>query len=298
MYSFSIIIPHKNIPNLLQKCLDSIPKREDVQVIVVDDNSDPDIVDLENFPGLGRENTEVYLIKEWKGAGYARNVGLKHAKGKWLVFADADDFFYDSLDFAMDTYKDDVCDVVFFKGASEYLQSHSLANRCDLFNERVEIALKTGNYEPVLFYSSPWNKFINRAFLLENHITFNEVLRGDDIVFMAMIAVKVQSCKASDFVTYCVTVNENPIAAYQSLYAVQMILNEDIKSIYILKKRYKIKHEHSYWFYQTWLNVYKISRFKGICLIPKIVQALGIRFIYELLLDLRKYIKRLVNNRN
>ena len=38
---FSIIIPHKNIPSLLQRCLDSIPKRDDVQIIVVDDNSNP-----------------------------------------------------------------------------------------------------------------------------------------------------------------------------------------------------------------------------------------------------------------
>lgn len=28
--NFSIIIPHKNIPLLLQRCLDSIPNREDI----------------------------------------------------------------------------------------------------------------------------------------------------------------------------------------------------------------------------------------------------------------------------
>ena len=49
MINYSIIIPHKNIPNLLQRCLDSIPNREDVQIIVVDDNSDPNIVDLISF---------------------------------------------------------------------------------------------------------------------------------------------------------------------------------------------------------------------------------------------------------
>ena len=52
MINYSIIIPHKNIPNLLQRCLDSIPNREDVQIIVVDDNSDPNIVDFDKFPGL------------------------------------------------------------------------------------------------------------------------------------------------------------------------------------------------------------------------------------------------------
>ena len=41
-YTYSFIIPHKNCPNLLQRCVDSIPERDDVQVIVVDDNSDAD----------------------------------------------------------------------------------------------------------------------------------------------------------------------------------------------------------------------------------------------------------------
>ena len=49
---YSIIIPHKNIPQLLQRCLDSIPFRGDVQVIVVDDNSDSSIVNFENFQGI------------------------------------------------------------------------------------------------------------------------------------------------------------------------------------------------------------------------------------------------------
>ena len=64
MINYSIIIPHKNIPNLLQRCLDSIPNREDVQIIVVDDNSDPNIVDFDKFPGLNRSNVEVIFTKE------------------------------------------------------------------------------------------------------------------------------------------------------------------------------------------------------------------------------------------
>lgn len=66
MINYSIIIPHKNIPNLLQRCLDSIPNREDVQIIVVDDNSDPNIVDFDKFPGLNRSNVEVILQKKEK----------------------------------------------------------------------------------------------------------------------------------------------------------------------------------------------------------------------------------------
>lgn len=89
---YSVIIPHKDIPCLLQRCLDSIPPRDDVQIIVVDDNSSPDIVDFAHFPGRDRTDVEILFTKEGGGAGYARNCGLAGAKGKWLVFADADDF--------------------------------------------------------------------------------------------------------------------------------------------------------------------------------------------------------------
>ena len=34
-YTYTIIIPHKNIPLLLQRCLDSVPLRNDVQIIAV-----------------------------------------------------------------------------------------------------------------------------------------------------------------------------------------------------------------------------------------------------------------------
>jgi len=46
---FTIIIPHKDIPDLLIRCLKSIPVSEDIQVIVVDDNSsDADVIFFKN----------------------------------------------------------------------------------------------------------------------------------------------------------------------------------------------------------------------------------------------------------
>ena len=115
MINYSIIIPHKNIPDLLLRCLDSIPRRDDIQIIIVDDNSNPQKVDFENFPGLGDPCVEVYFTKEGKGAGYARNVGLKYAKGKWLFFADSDDTYTSSFSKFLTDSKDLVADVVYFK---------------------------------------------------------------------------------------------------------------------------------------------------------------------------------------
>ena len=114
MINYSIIIPHKNTPELLQYCLDSIPVRDDVQVIVVDDNSDVNIVDFEHFPQWEGKDYEVYPTKEGKGAGYARNIGLEHARGKWILFVDADDFLLSSMGEVFDAEKDTDADIVFF----------------------------------------------------------------------------------------------------------------------------------------------------------------------------------------
>ena len=111
--NFTFIIPHKNIPSLLQRCIDSIPQREDVHIVVVDDNSDSCQVDFSHFPGLNNPFVEVIFTKEGYGAGYARNVGLKQVQSKWVLFADADDFFTPELNVFLDKYKDSTADVVF-----------------------------------------------------------------------------------------------------------------------------------------------------------------------------------------
>ena len=114
-YNYTVIIPHKNRQQLLKRCLDTIPRREDVQIIIIDDKSDPEVVDFQHFPGLHEKNTEVYFTKEAKGAGYARNVGLDHAKGKWILFADSDDQYLDNLEEEMDNYVESEADMIVFR---------------------------------------------------------------------------------------------------------------------------------------------------------------------------------------
>ena len=92
---FTIIIPHKDIPELLDRCLRSIPHREDIQIIVVDDGSyDVDAVKIveKSFPWV------LFIYeKNSCGPGVARNRGLEKANGEWIVFADADDYFGDGF---------------------------------------------------------------------------------------------------------------------------------------------------------------------------------------------------------
>ena len=90
-YTYTVSIPHYNSPLLLQRMLKSIPEREDIQVIVVDDGSCVENVNA--IKKIQHKNLEIILLSENKGGGNARNEGLKRASGKWYISVDADDFF-------------------------------------------------------------------------------------------------------------------------------------------------------------------------------------------------------------
>ena len=133
-YTFSIIIPHKNTPQLLERCINSIPERDDVQIIIVDDDSDEEIVDFGKFPGISKKNIKIIFNKASLGAGHARNLALEVTKSKWLLFADADDY-YIHLNTLLDKYaKVEDVDIVYFncKGESDE------TNRCTKYNRIVE----------------------------------------------------------------------------------------------------------------------------------------------------------------
>ena len=160
-FNYSFIIPHKNCPDLLQRCVDSIPERDDVQVIVVDDNSDEG-----KKPALKeRKNLQVIHLDaaNSKGAGRARNVGLEHAVGKWLMFEDADDDLTKFLSGILDKYAtDEITDMVFlnarmFNENDETLQFRLNRLVDDYKNHRT-------NAELLLRFTfwTPWSRMIKR----------------------------------------------------------------------------------------------------------------------------------------
>ena len=183
MINYSIIIPHKNIPDLLQRCLDSIPRRDDIQIIIVDDNSNPQKVDFENFPGLGDPCVEVYFTKEGKGAGYARNVGLKYAKGKWLFFADSDDTYTSSFSKFLTDSKDWVADFVYFK--ANLINNDVSKSPFFLMNYYITQYLYHGGALSDVKFGAwePWNKMISRQLVVQNNILFDEIPSSNDKMF-------------------------------------------------------------------------------------------------------------------
>lgn len=98
---FSIVIPTHNRPALLSRALESIKVQpfEWYEVIVVDDGSFQSYDDVLNRHGSWLDR---YIKIDSSGVSAARNVGMREAKGEWIVFLDDDDEF--SPDYFCDLY--------------------------------------------------------------------------------------------------------------------------------------------------------------------------------------------------
>jgi len=95
---FSLIIPMQNAERYIRNALDSIANQQfdDIQVLVIDDNSEPTDASKIYVHEWQRKHPNINLqlfqtTKENGGPGGARNIGLDNAQGKYILFLDADD---------------------------------------------------------------------------------------------------------------------------------------------------------------------------------------------------------------
>jgi len=92
MPDVSIVIPAYNSGETIGRTLNSLRAQQHArwEAIVVDDGSSDKTADI--VAEVARGDRRIHLIKQPNaGAGAARNTGLAHAQGEWIIFLDADD---------------------------------------------------------------------------------------------------------------------------------------------------------------------------------------------------------------
>ena len=90
----SVIIPCHNNNETISQAVSSVltEKRTPLEIIIVDDGATLD-QKLLPFPEDDPEMIRVFTLKKTRGAAYARNLGVKKAKGQYVAFLDADDWW-------------------------------------------------------------------------------------------------------------------------------------------------------------------------------------------------------------
>ncbi len=200
MIKVSVIIPVFNAEKYLGVCLESIliQTLKDFEVIVVDDcSTDNSVAVAESFLEKFGGRLKIFSLSENTGTpGLPRNVALNYAGGKYIFFADSDDFIINSTleglfnyaeNFSADVVYTDTCfkcgeeivpkSLEFVSYAKEKIFDGKPYFETEILNERIEKFLR---FE---FEWTPWLKFSRRDFLIGNDITFSEAKTSEDGVW-------------------------------------------------------------------------------------------------------------------
>jgi len=239
MKKVSVIIPHYNSKISLRVLLNSIPNENWIETIVVDDNSDSDIFTLEE------EYKAVIFLKlnnSKKGAGAARNEGLKYISGDFVLFADADDYFINNAFKIIQNQLLKQSDVIYFPPTSIYPKTGKIANRhtapCLLIddfnkNKRKEIFFKS--YGPV-------SKLISTKLIYKHKIKFDEFPASNDVLFSLKVAYYSQNTSVCNETIYMITDTANSLTKQKS----EIILDYRFEAMVRYNEFLKSKGQHKH----------------------------------------------------
>lgn len=213
--TYSIIIPHYKLPFQLDRLLSTIPCNNKCQIIVVDDCSDVKTIEKLNKIKQKYPSIELYSTGKNGGGGKARNIGLSHAKGKYVIFADADDFFLPSFKYLLNRYQNEDFDILFYNAISLDDHSFKIKSRHQYLNNLISIAAKNyqcGIQQLKYLFGEPWCKIIKNEMIKSNKITFDETSIHNDTKFSYMCGFYAKKCIIDETAAYCITDREASVS--------------------------------------------------------------------------------------
>ena len=191
----SIVLPMYNCENYLDELLCSLSQQSftDFEAICVNDGStDGTERKLKDF--CKKDNRFSLITKENGGAGSARNAGLDVARGKYVLFLDADDLYSRDLLKEMveaaEEHQGDIA-ICMFK-LNDRLLGIEMENR-GLYGslrtnepEKVSVALPPGDIPNVFRCTnpSPQNKMFKTSFLKDIGLKYPSLTIAEDLVFI------------------------------------------------------------------------------------------------------------------
>lgn len=233
---FSIIIPHRNSLRFLPKLFLSIPESDHIEVILVDNSPEPITVKKVREAGVARDFTLLFSDPS-RGAGGARNEGLMHASGKWLLFLDADDYFAKGAFDAFYKHYNSMAEIIYFCMGGVYEDTGERSNRGDNYTNLVldYKANKIDEMQLRLGYSSPCAKMVSHDLVKRHNILYDEVLASNDTYFSMLTGYYAKTIEADSTEVYIATVSRGSLtrrrdfAVVLSRYQVALRYNKFLK---------------------------------------------------------------------
>lgn len=213
----TVIIPVYNMEQYLAECLDSVITQSlsDIEIICINDGSnDNSITILRAYES--RDNRIKVIDQENKGVATARNIGIKAARGKYVIFMDPDDL-YPADDVLESLYTAAEENNVLAAGGCfsdfdtdgreskpEDYQNYALFGY--LFQKDGIVEYK--DYQ----FDYGYHRFVyNREMLIDNKIFFPNLIRFQDPPFMVRALSKAERFYGLSKVTYRYRMNHKTL---------------------------------------------------------------------------------------
>jgi glycosyltransferase involved in cell wall biosynthesis len=244
----SVIIPAYNAAAYIEQCLNSILVQtlSDIEVIVVDDGSSDATPRI--LADYARIDTRLTTLAQEHGfAGRARNLGMQQARGEYLAFLDADDFFEPQmLERMLLAARTDDLDVALCRADSYDVNNNTSAP--------LDYAIK--HLEPGVVYSAddltdwlfrysigwPWDKLFRREFIAATGLRYPPLKTSEDAYFVFMALALAQRLALVDAVLVHhrvgnVASNENSrFASWQDALTAEELIEDALKTRGLWKK--------------------------------------------------------------
>lgn len=230
----SVIMPVYNVEHFVEKALDTLVHQtmKYIEIIVVDDGSTDNSLNILKEYEKKDERIHVFT-QENQYAGAARNLGLAHAKGEYVIFLDADDFFSQNL--VKDAYfhaRLHDADVILFGAKHFNHKTQKYSNADWLLNTFIIPKKQPFNYTSCseklyqMTTPCPWTKMFRREFVVNSGLCFQSLQNSNDVYFVYSAMAMAKRIVALDriLVYYRVgqttnlqaTKSKNPLCFYEA----------------------------------------------------------------------------------
>lgn len=217
----SIIIPIYNVAAFIERCLLSVLNQtwQDIEIILVNDCTPDNSMNIVAtiLEGYSRASmVKIVSHQSNKGLSAARNTGIREATGDYVYFLDSDDYLpLNSIELLVEKAQNDIdfivgdCKIV---GGSKSIPPLTLPTCILDSNAKILSAYAKAEW-PVM----AWNKLVNRVFLLQNDLFFEEGIVHEDDLWTFMMACRAQRVAVIHKVSYFYYIQPNSITGNPSI---------------------------------------------------------------------------------
>ncbi len=225
----SFIVPIYNVEKYLERCIDSIINQgieeTDYEIILVNDGSTDGSLDICKRYEVNQSCIKCYSQKN-QGLSVARNTGIEHAQGKYIMFVDSDDFLeQNKVPDLIKTANNFDAELLFYR-ARFYPDRHEITNIQPFEIEKVydgEYVLLHG-----MKVSSVWGNLYLREFILSAGLKFFEGISHEDIEYNYRLYPHARRIVFSDIVAYHYNVSGESITRTSDPLKLQKLMLDNV----------------------------------------------------------------------